>query len=99
VRRAGVVRKNALGGAKSVSSVQGNPMGAVDLKQIHRSRIGQTLRCRLGAAPLTGRCEEEKRARGIVATPVAAAVRDDVLRRGTPRGLGMDVGRRLCQVA
>jgi len=73
-------------------------MGAADLLQIRRSRTGQTLRCRPGVSPLTGVREREKRARGIVATPVAAAVRDEVLRRGTPRGLGMDVGRRLRQV-
>jgi hypothetical protein len=40
----------------------------------------------------------EKRARAIAATPVAAAVQDGELRRGTPRGQGQDVGRRLDQV-
>lgn len=73
-------------------------MGAADLLQIRRSRSGQTLRRRPDASPLTGGRRREKRARGIAATPVAVADRDEVLRRGTPRGLGMDVGRRLRQV-
>jgi hypothetical protein len=73
-------------------------MGAADLLQIRRSRVGQTLRRRRDASPLTGVRGPQKRARGIAATPVAAAVRDGELRRGTPRGLGMDVGRRLRQV-
>lgn len=73
-------------------------MGAADLTQIRRSRIGQTPRCRLDALLLTEVGCEEKHAGGIEATPVAAAVRDVVLRRGTPRGLGTDVGRRTCQV-
>jgi len=88
---------NAPGGAMSVSLVQGNPMGAADLQQIRRSRTGQTLRCRPDA-PLHRERGGEEHARGIVATPVAAAVRDEVLRRGTPRGLGTYVGRRACQV-
>jgi len=73
-------------------------MGVADLQQIRRSRTGQTLRRRPETSPLTGVRRRQKRARGIVATPVAAAARDEVLRRGTPRGLGMDVGRRLRQV-
>jgi len=89
---------NAPGGAKSVSSVQGNPMGAADLLQIRRSRIGQTLRHRPEAPPFTGGHGGRKCWRGIATTPVVAAVRDGVLRRGTPRGFGMDVGRRLHQV-
>jgi hypothetical protein len=68
-------------------------MGASDLSQIRRSRSGQTLRCRPEASPFTGGRAGQKRARGIAATPVAATERDEVLRRGTPRGLGTDVGR------
>jgi hypothetical protein len=51
-----------------------------------------------GSVSPRGTRRRKKRVRGIMATPVAAAVRDGVLRRGTPRGLGMDVGRRLRQV-
>lgn len=83
----------------SVSSVQGNPMGAADLSQIRRSRTGQTLRRRPEASPFTGGRGGRKRARGIAATPVAATERDGALRRGTPRGLGTDVGRCPRQVA
>lgn len=43
--------------------------------------------------------DRPKRAGGIAATPVAAAGRDDVLRRGTPQGSGTGVGRRLHQGA
>jgi len=93
VRRAGVVRKNAPEAPERVSSVQGNPMGAADL---------------LGDPPVPDRTDPEtpartppsrgvrgkERARGIAATPVAAAERDEGLRRGAPRDLRPDVGRR-----
>ena len=63
-------------------------MGAADLTQIRRFRPGQTLGRRPDAVHFTGDGRGRKRARGIEATPVAAAGRDDVLRRGTPRGQG-----------
>jgi hypothetical protein len=80
---------NAPGGARGVSSVQENPTGAADLSQIRWSRTVQTLGRRPETTHFTGGRRGRKRARGIVATPVAAAVREDVLRRGTPRGRGM----------
>jgi hypothetical protein len=71
-----------------VSSVQENPKGAADLSKIRRFRLGQTLGRRPDAVHFTGDGRGRKRARGIEATPVAATSRDDVLRRGTPRGRG-----------
>ena len=79
---------NAPGGARGVSTVQENPKGAADLSQIRRFRLGQTLGRRPDAAHFNGSRRGRKRARGIEATPVAAAGRDEELRRGTPRGRG-----------
>jgi len=79
---------------ESVSSVQGNPMGAADLSEIRRSRIGQTPGRRPEADLLTEGRGGWKRAGGIAATPVAASMRDEVLRRGTPQDLRRSGGRR-----
>jgi hypothetical protein len=73
-----------------VSSVQDNPKGAAGLSQIRRFRTVQTLGRRPGADLFTEGGRGRKRGRGIAATPVAAAGRDEVLRRGTPRGRGVD---------
>jgi len=75
-----------------------NPMEAADLSQIRRSQTGQTLIRQPETASLTGGRARRKRQRGIATTPVVAAERDGVLRRGTPRGLGRNVGRRSDQV-
>jgi hypothetical protein len=86
---------NAPGGARRVSSVQENPTGAADLSEIRRSRIGQTLGRRPETILFTGGRRGQKRARGMSATSVAAAVRDGALRRGTPQGFGRDGGHLL----
>jgi len=93
VRRAGAVRMNAPGGARGVSSVQENPKGAAGLSEIRRFRIGQTPGRRPEAVLLTEGRGGQKRVGGIAATPVAVAVRDEVLRRGTPQGRGRGGGR------
>jgi hypothetical protein len=83
-------------------------MGAADpptsraQARVVRSSAGPDLDRPWGAdskPPPHGGGRGKKRARGIAATPVAVADRDDGLRRGTPRGSGQDVGRRQDQGA
>ena len=83
-------------------------MGAADLRTSRaqaravRSSAGPDPDRPWGADPTPpphGGGRGKKRARGIAATPVAVADRDDGLRRGTPRGSGQDVGRRQDQGA
>jgi len=92
-----------------VSSVQGNPMGAADPSASpQRKPRGPRddppvpIRTDPGAHsrrfPSRG-AERRKRARGIASTPVDAADRDGALRRGTPRGSGLCVGRRQTRVS
>jgi len=69
-----------------VSSVQDNPKGAAGLQQIRRFRTVQTLGRRPEAIHFTEDGRGRKRGRGIAATPVAAAGRDEVLRRGDAPG-------------